>query len=103
MYERIEKPVGKDRREDEGRGTGPGALQSSIVKKGGCTSECRPGNAGQQAMGVGKDEVRLMGACKVGGDNYGLPAKKNKEPEHEVNKDGGRDEDTDVDASLQPA
>jgi hypothetical protein len=44
-----------------------------------------------------------MGSGKVGGDGYGLPAEKNKKPEHEVNKDGGKDEDTDVDASLQPA
>jgi len=51
-------------------------------------------------MGEGKDELRLMGSGIVGGDNYGLPSEKDKKPEQEVNKDGGKDKDTDIDASF---
>ena len=41
-----------------------------------------------------------MGVGEVGGDRHGLPAKKNKQPEHEVKKEGGKDEGTDIDTRF---
>jgi hypothetical protein len=51
-------------------------------------------------MRVGKDELQLMSAGEVWWDSDGLPAKKNREPEHDVKKEGGKDERTDIDAPF---
>jgi len=41
-----------------------------------------------------------MGGGEVGGDRHGLPAEEDKQPERQVKKDGGKDENAEVDAPF---
>jgi hypothetical protein len=102
MHQRIEKPMGENRRAYAPGGPQLCSPKLRIPKDRGHAGQQGPHDGRDKPVRIGEDKLGLVRYGEGGGDGYGLPTTKNKEPEYEVEKECREDERAKADAPFCP-